>query len=385
MDRSTFYLLSYIIVMIIIQNVYFSTIKKGGVHKKMDERISFNLANKDSIENLIKTELKNRLSMLRTVDNKDDPTKLTYEAWIEYNNKHNFIQHPEQETMRYWIQLWRSIPNTGFENFQLKAYPDQDYIDHTWKDLLMYNSKQFISTHVDTDDKLIKKFYLADQKPNSVFRFYWYDPVFDKIVDRKSLVFTYDDGFGNKGTLSAGYTVKNMTKDFTYNHYRSKEGKPLYYSGLFVTVFISLIIFYTNRSNIKIGLIKSIIFYTILMSYMTFYFSLYDEHGTFDIEKTKFDGINQGILSMSFMTGISVFILSSMEKSKNTYLYNETAFLLIIVMFTIIASLFKDNSYVTPAQITSMRSIKEFLFNYCLFVNLFIIINFGINVFYVNL
>ena len=47
--------------------------------------------------------------------------------------------------------------------------------------------------------------------------------------------------------------------------------------------------FYTNRSNIKIGLIKSIIFYTILMSYMTFYFSLYDEHGTFDIEKTKFE------------------------------------------------------------------------------------------------
>lgn len=121
------------------------------------------------------------------------------------------------------------------------------------------------------------------------------------------------------------------------------------------------------------------------MSYITFYFSLYDEHGTFDIEKTKFDGINQGILSMSFMTGISVFILSSMEKSRNTYLYNETAFLLIIVMFTIIASLFKDNSYVTPSQITTMRSIKEFLFNYCLFVNLFIIINFGINVFYVKL
>lgn len=81
-----------------------------------------------------------RITMLRTIDNKDDPTKLTYEAWCDYNNKHNYIQHPEQETMRYWIQLWRSIPNTNFENFQLKAYPDQDYIDHTWKDLLMYNA-----------------------------------------------------------------------------------------------------------------------------------------------------------------------------------------------------------------------------------------------------
>ena len=88
---------------------------------------------------------------------------------------------------------------------------------------------------------------------------------------------------------------------------------------------------------------------------------------------------------MSFMTGISVFILSSMEKSKNTYLYNETSFLLIIVMITIIASLFKDNSFITPGQITSMRSVKEFLFNYCLFVNLFIIVNFGINVFYMKL
>jgi hypothetical protein len=377
------YLIIYIIVFVIIQNVYFSIVQKNGINKKMDDHIQFNLENKDSIENLIKTEIKTRLDMLKTINNKDDPTKLSYIDWIAYNNNDHFIEHPTQPEMKYWIQVWRCIPNTGFENFQLKVYADEDYIDHTWKDLLMYNSKQFISTHVDTDDKLIKKFFLADEKPNSVFRFYWFDPVFDKMVDRKSMVFKYDDGFGNTGTISSGYTIKNMTKDFTYNHYRSDEGKMLYYLGLISTIIIAIIIFYSNiKLNPKLGLIKAIIFFSILMSYMTYYFSLYDEHGTFDIEKMKFDGINQGILSMSFMTGISIFILTSMEKSHKDSLYNETSFLLVIVMFTIIASLFKNNSYVTPAEITSIRSIKEFFFNYCLFVNLFIIINFGLNVFF---
>jgi len=64
------------------------------------------------------------------------------------------------------------------------------------------------------------------------------------------------------------------------------------------------------------------------------------------------------------------------------YLYNETAFLLVAVMITIIASLTKDNSYLKTSQITSIRSLKEFFFNYCIFVNLFIVINFGINVFF---
>jgi hypothetical protein len=382
MNKLNIYLLSYIIVFIIFQNAYFSFIQKQGINKKMDDRIKFNIENKDSIEELLRNSLEEKLKMLKTATTQNDPTKLNFQDWVKWNNKDPFITEPSDESMKYWVQVWRAIPNTDNESFQLKVYPEEEYIDHTWKDLLNYNSKQFISNHVDTDEQLIKKFFLADELPHSVFRFYWYDPVFSKTVDRKSMVYKFDDGLGNKGTISSGYTIKNITKDYTYNHYNSKEGKFLYYSSIFATVMIAIMIFYSNQVTPRLSLLKSIIFFTILMSYITYYFSQYDEYGTFDTEKSKFDGINQGILSMSFMTGISIFILTSMKNSNKEYLYNETAFLLVIVMITIIASLFKNNSYVTPGEITSLRSSKEFIFNYCLCVNLFININFGINVFF---
>jgi hypothetical protein len=347
----------------------------------MDDRIKFNLENKKSIESILITELQTKLSKLKTLSTKDDPSKLNYNDWIAYLNEDPFIKHPTNESMKYWIQVWKSIPNTASENFQLKVYPNDDFIFHSWKDIVTFNNQRFISNHVETDNNLIKKFFLLDEKPYSKFRFYWYDPVFDKVVDRKSIVYIYDDGFGNKGTLSAGYTTKNITKEYTYNHYKSKEGKSLYSAGLFFTILITIIIYYSNIQQPKIAIIKAILFFSLLMSYMTYYFSLYDEYGTFEIEKSKFENINQGILSMSFMTGISIFILTSMKENDKKYLYKETSFLLIVVMIGIIASLIKNNSYLSSKEITSIRSTKEFIFNYCIFSNLFIIINFGINVF----
>jgi len=375
------YLIIYIVFFTIVQYYYISySNKNDSPNKKLDKRIAFNLANSDSIEKTISDGLKKRLDLLKKNGDKD-PSKLNFDQWTKYNNDNPFIIYPENKDMKYWIQCWKSIPNTDNENFQLRVYPDKSYLYHTWKDLVEHNQKIFISNHVETDPQLIKKFFLLNEKPYSIFKFYWYDPVFDRVVERKSIVYTYDDGFGNKGTFSAGYTVDNINKLNTYNHFASDSGKWLYYTSLLSTILIASIIFYSNREYPKMALLKSIIFFSILMIYMTSYFTSYDEFGVFDIEKIKFDGINQGILSMSFMTGISIFILTSM-KSKKSYLYKETSFLLIIVMFTIIATLVKDSSFLKPKDITLSRSIKEFIFNYCISVNLFIIINFGLNVFF---
>jgi len=105
-----------------------------------------------------------------------------------------------------------------------------------------------------------------------------------------------------------------------------------------------------------------------------------DEEGSVEIELKKFENINQGILSMSFMTGLSIFILNKLKEKEN-FLYKETTFLLIVYMIAIIAILFKNNAYVKTEDVTAHRVFKEFIFNYCILINMFIIINFGIDVF----
>ena len=370
------FLISYFIVLILVQNIYFAYKDKNYVFQKLRERIAFNEENRENIEDLIKTELQAKLNLLKT---KENEAGMPYEKWVNHINKDPFIYYPTNKDMKYWIQSWKVIPNTNNENYHLRIYPDNDFMYHTWADMLNSQSQKFISQHIEADKQLIKKWFLLNDKPFSIFQFYTYDPVFDANVERKSVIYRFDDGEGNAGTISSGYTVSNLNEKFSYDHLKG-EGRQLYFLTILVTLFLSFFIFAINSRYKKTAIFKSIIFFTIIMVYITLYFSSYDEYGTFDIEKEKLNNINQGILSMSFMSGISIFILNKIRGDNRRHLYYETSFFLIIVMFTTIGSLFKNNQYVKPEEITKIRSTKEFIFNYSLMVNLFIIINFGINV-----
>ena len=54
-------------------------------------------------------------------------------------------------------------------------------------------------------------------------------------------------------------------------------------------------------------------------------------------------------------------------------------------MVAIILILFKNNAYIKLREITRHRVFKEFTFNYCILINMFIVINFGLNVFFYSL
>ena len=369
-------LIAFMFITLVADYIIIKNIKSR--HADAEDIISYNLLNEKLLENKIADELKTRLEMLKTSTD-TNPVKLNYNDWIAYNNKTPFIVDSENNR-KYWMQVWRSIPETNNENFTLKVYPDLSYINHTWKDILNFNNRQFTSNHVETDEQLIKKFLLAKESPYSIFQFYWYDPLLEKMVERKSVVMTYDDGIGNKGTISGGFSIRNMNKTYTYDHYTTPLCKQLYYGSTILTVFLSIMIYFFNRDKPALGFLKASVFFLILSSYTTYYTTIDDELGTVEVETKKLESVNQGILSMSFMTGLSIFILTNL-KEKEAFLYKETSFLLIVFMITIIVILIKNNSYIHLTDITEYRIFKEFIFNYCILINMFIIINFGINVF----
>ena len=368
------FLISYFIVLILVQNIYFAYKQRNDPFKKLNDEVEFNLKNKEFLEELIASELKAKLSLLKTKTNEKGKT---FEEWIKYLNKDPYIYHPTLDN-KFWIQCYKLIPE-GTENFHLRVYPDESFLNHTFRDLIAYQNSRFLSKHIEPDPNLIKKFYLLNDKPFSIYQFYTYEPIHDSYVERREIVYRFDDGEGNAGTFSSGYIVANINSDYTYDHIK-EEGRSLYFLTILITLFLSFFIFAINSRDKKSSIIKSCVFFTIMMIYITFYFSSHDEYGTFDIEKEKLNNINQGILSMSFMSGISIFILNNIKGDRRKHLYYETSFFLIIVMMTTIASLFKNNQYIKASEITKIRSTKEFIFNYSLLVNLFIIINFGINV-----
>lgn len=369
------FLISYFIVLILVQNIYFAYNVTNDPFIKLNKEIEFNLKNKDFIEELLASDLKDKVSLLKTKTNENGKP---FEEWIKYLNKDPYVYHPTFKENKFWIQCYKLIPE-GTENFHLRVYPDETFLNHTFRDLIAYQNSRFLSKHIEPDPNLIKKFYLLNDKPFSIYQFYTYEPIHDSFVERREIIYRFDDGEGNTGTISSGYIVANINNDYTYDHLKG-EGRQLYFLTILITLFLSFFIFAINSRDKRSSLIKSCVFFTIMMTYITVYFSSHDEYGTFEIEKEKLNNINQGILSMSFMSGISIFILNNIKSDRRKHLYYETSFFLIVVMMTTIASLFKNNQYIKAEEITKIRSTKEFIFNYSLLVNFFIIVNFGINV-----
>jgi hypothetical protein len=376
-------LIAIIVVAIIIQYWYIAKKSDSHANKKLNDRINFNLSNQNEVEQTITTELRDRLKLLKTSeDDPNDKTKMEYNDWCQYNTDSPFIFVNREQDIKYFIQTWRLVPNTDYQHFKLRTYPDTKLLNHSWTDLYNFILTVFTSNHVQPEKDLIKIWYLLKGKPLSVFQFYWYDPIFDSVVERKEIILNYDDGYGNAGTFSAGYTLRNINETYKFNHFQTKNNKirEIYIASVIMTVFLTLVIYIFNKDNQKLAFIKALLFFGIFMTYIGYYMSLDDELGSAEVELKKLDSINQGILSMSFMTGLSIFILTNIKQTKD-FLYRETSFLLIVYMIAIILILFKNNAYIKLRDITNHRVFKEFIFNYCILINMFIIINFGINVF----
>ena len=371
-------LISFMVVFLVLQYLYIKTAPDRDFETiKIKKRIEFNLEHQKELHNLFENEINNRLSMLRTSSD-NDQSKLSYNDWIAYNAKNVNIYFNGRDDVPYWLQIWRVIPDTDNQLFRLKAYPNTRYVNNSYEDLLQFVSTKFTSNHIEFDKNLIKIFFQANEKPYSLFEFFWYDPIYNRLVQRRSVVKTYDDGFGNKGTVSIGYIIEDVNNKYRMNHFDIEICSNLYKVSVILTIFITLIIYSFNSDRPNVGLVKAGLFYFILMSYIGIYMSLIDEIGTPGSEIQKLDSINQGILSMSFMTGLSIFILTNLKEDK-TFLYKETSFLLIIFMIAIIIILFKNNAHVEVKNITETRIFKEFIFNYCILINVFIVINFGLN------
>ena len=374
-------LLALIAIGFIIHNILLQN-KRSEKNIKLDKRIQFNLDNQEDVETFIVQEIQNRISMLKTSTDTDNSLKLSYNDWIKFNNESPFIYMKGQD-LGYFLQVWRNIPDSENDNFILHVYPDKKLLFYTWEEFYERITEKNILTQDEPGKKLIKSFFTSGMKPYGVFKYAWFDPEFNGLVQRQELVFNYDDGFGNKGTISSGFTVRNLEEEYTFDHSKTTSLKSLHYGSIVLTIILTLLIYFFNIQNPAIAMVKAMIFYIIFMSYITYYMMLEDQQGSIELELKKLENISQGVLSMSFMTALSIFILDKLKENSNT-LYRESKFLLVVYMVVIIGVLFKNNAYIETSNVTSERVFKEFIFNYCILINMFIVINFGIDSFYIQ-
>jgi hypothetical protein len=100
------------------------------------------------------------------------------------------------------------------------------------------------------------------------------------------------------------------------------------------------------------------------------------------MEIDKFTSISSGVLSISFLISASIFILSALQKNSNLKnLFQKAAVLFVISFILLLISIFKETNYSNYYNIAQIRVTKQFIFNYTVLLNLFIILNY---VMYIN-
>jgi hypothetical protein len=121
----------------------------------------------------------------------------------------------------------------------------------------------------------------------------------------------------------------------------------------------------------------SLLFLSILNIYLTTFINTKEGVTTLAVESDKVKDINDGVLSISFLAAVNVYILQTLREVKaHRNLHNESAFLFTLALVLLLFSLYKKTNYNKIDDIRNHRIKKQLMYNTSIFVNLFILFNY---------
>lgn len=343
--------------------------KEQKLNKKFEvinKKISFNLENSDMIEDAIFKDLTRRVDLLKTMN---------YSDWIEYNQKNITIPFKNEV---FHIQVWKKVPN--YDDFILRCYEYPAYINNDRADFIKRIDSHKIYKHkYSKDENFLYNFYYLNEKPYTKISHYWITAEYQPQLRKTSVGIKYDDGNGNTGVIVAGYNIENVSQKYYTNYF--KFAKKTIYTFSIITFIVSLILCFINREN-KYNYVKSILLIIIINIYLTIFILSGEDERTLDSETHKESNINSGILGISFLVGVNIFIIGKIEKDKtNKSFIKESTFIFVLVLVTLLISTMKMSNYSMLKELSAKRLEKELFFNVSILLNIYIIINFALYIF----
>lgn len=244
----------------------------------------------------------------------------------------------------------------------------------------------------DIIDKISYNFPFENFKPeinimdilynkNDGYKYYWIDPVSEKAVLKKSFSINIQkDNFD--GFLAIGYNLTSLS-----NEYSSSYLSDIY---IVILIFISLLIFIgsiiISKFNTKKGLFLNLFLFLILPNiYILYYLNIHENFSSIDIEVNRLKTINDGILSVSFLIAVNIFIISELSKIENKMhqpIFFESVVIFSISLIFLLVSIYKKTSFNTLNEMRTLRITNQLTFNLVVYYNIFIVVNYLIFISY---
>jgi len=326
--------------------------------------VEYNIKNKDKLQKIFNEEIDKRVKLLET-------GKLNYQDWIKYMNNNTFL---DIDSNKYYFFVGEKLNDN---TFMIRSHAEKRYIDFSWEDVLKDYNEGLVATKYTTDaDLLINAYNLSGPNSNiEIIKYYWLDPLSKMSVEKETTVKRWTEKkTGRTGIIGIGKTTE-LLSDLHSNIQLFKIKKPILALISLSTLLLSLVISFMEKQS-KYSNAKSLFILGILNVYFFYFITINEEPTSFKTELERVKEINSGILSVSFLASINIFILTTLNNELKTGLFAESSIIFGLSMFLLLFATLKDTNYKNIQDILELRVSNQFIFNYSVLFNTFIIINF---------
>lgn len=342
------------------------------------EQMNYNLEHKPELNEVLSKEITSRMKMLE---------KMEYTEWINYNNKNSVVVYDNYE---YDVFVYERSVNDmanylSNSHYILRANRDVDKLGLSNTDLIRQANYSFLFSLFMPNPDLLETIYQGSRYSDNtnIFSYFTADSTTGRAVKSNAItgvwkkIISGEDVKDNKhafeGVILIGYNLLDVENQYSNKYYNFVE-KPFLFFVSLGTIVTALVLFHASGQN---NFWMSLLFLSITNIYLLIFINTSEGITTLPVENDKMKDINDGILSISFLAAVNIYILQSLKAVRNhNNLHNESAFLFTLALALLLFSLYKKTNYNQINDIRVHRIQKQFMYNLSIFVNLFILFNY---------
>ena len=336
------------------------------------DQMKYNLGHKPELTNAFTKEIVSRMKMLEHMD---------YSEWLGYNNTNAVITQGGYE---YDIFIFERSVNSmenylSNSHYTLRANKNTSDLGLSYSDLLRQTNYAFLFSLFQPNPDMLETIYKGAQYDDgtNIYAHFTMDPVTNRAVKTNIVTGVWKKEIDSEhkfdGVILIGYSLLDVESQYS-NKYFELLDVPFLAIVSISTIIASLLLYHSSGQK---NFWMSLLFLSILNIYLTTFINTKEGVTTLSVESDKVKDINDGILSISFLAAVNIYILQTLREIKNhRNLHNESAFLFTMALVLLLFALYKKTNYNKIDDIRTHRIKKQLAYNTSIFVNLFILFNY---------
>jgi hypothetical protein len=350
---------------------------------QVDHLIKVNLQHKEELNKKFSDVVNERIKMLDNMD---------YFDWIEYNIKNKYIT---VNNKKYHIDIWErnninEYSHSDNSNYTVRCSAHPEFTDLSFKNVINLVNYNFLYGVYKPTEEIPNNLWglsgLYGHHPSKA-NIFWLSQdgkfpiektvIFDKY---KKLNEVHGADYGKiefQGVFVIGYEIRNLDLDYGQVYYQFLGWK--FFVLMNVIFFILTLILYYSSNEIDIY--KPILFLLVTNFYLMHFLSYQAGLTNLKTEENRLVDINTGILAISFLVAVNIFIvqtLSGDKTAKRWFLHTESAILFCVSVVLLLISSIKKSSFFTIEDLRVHNILIQFFFNLSIIINLIVFLNYFI-------